>query len=75
MNNTLQQVSGAIGAALLVTLMNNRTEAKALELTENAMATIDSSIAQSNQAIAEAQAQIINEAMLHGINFSFFVST
>ena len=75
MNNTLQQVSGAIGAALLVTLMNNRTEAKALELTENAMATIDSSIAQSNQAIAEAQTQIINEAMLHGINFSFFVST
>lgn len=75
MNNTLQQVSGAIGAALLVTVMNNRTETKALELTENAMGVIDPSIAQSEQAIAEAQTQIINEAMLHGINFSFFVST
>jgi MFS family permease len=30
MNNTLQQVSGAIGTALLVTVMSNRAESKAL---------------------------------------------
>ncbi len=38
MNNTLQQVSGAIGTALLVTIMSNRAESKAIELGEAAMA-------------------------------------
>ncbi len=32
MNNTLQQVSGAIGSALLITVMNNQTTVKAEEL-------------------------------------------
>ena len=32
MNNTLQQVSGAIGSAVLITIMNNKTTAKAEEL-------------------------------------------
>jgi len=75
MNNTLQQVSGAIGSALLITVMNARAEARAEELAENAMATMDPSVAQSEQAMAEMQAQMANEAMLNGINFSFLVST
>ncbi|MBP2076807.1 DHA2 family efflux MFS transporter permease subunit [Oceanobacillus polygoni] len=75
MNNTLQQVSGAIGAALLVTVMNNRTEAKTTELTDAAMVAMDPNLVQSEQAMAEMQGQIINEAMLNGINFSFLVST
>ncbi|MFC4711263.1 MDR family MFS transporter [Planococcus dechangensis] len=58
-NNTLQQVSGAIGSAFLVTLMNTRTESAA----QNLIA-----------AGATEQAAMI-PAMLEGINFSFTVST
>ncbi|RDW19975.1 DHA2 family efflux MFS transporter permease subunit [Oceanobacillus chungangensis] len=67
MNNTLQQVSGAIGAALLITVMNNRTESSLAELsqTANLNSTTDTAL----------QTQLLNEAMLNGINFSFFVST
>lgn len=76
MNNTLQQVSGAIGSALLISVMNNRTESKAKELTSDAMANMDASAAQqSAQATAEMKQHITNQAMLHGINFTFFVST
>ncbi|WP_404450581.1 DHA2 family efflux MFS transporter permease subunit [Virgibacillus necropolis] len=69
MNNTLQQVSGAIGSALLITVMNNRTESKAKDLASDALANADA------QAAAEMKQQIMNQAMLHGINFTFFVST
>ncbi len=62
MNNTLQQVSGAVGSALLVTLMQNRTESQAEQL------------AQSAAGDPTAMANVMNEAMLHGINFSFTVS-
>jgi len=76
MNNTLQQVSGAIGSALLITVMNNQTKAKAEELAADAMANMSASAAQpSAQAAAEIQQQIMNKAMLHGINFTFFIST
>ncbi|WP_107949549.1 DHA2 family efflux MFS transporter permease subunit [Lysinibacillus parviboronicapiens] len=76
MNNTLQQVSGAIGSALLITVMNNRTTVKAEELAADAMANLSANAAQpSAQATAELQQQIMNEAMLHGINFTFFIST
>ncbi|WP_042224886.1 DHA2 family efflux MFS transporter permease subunit [Oceanobacillus manasiensis] len=71
MNNTLQQVSGAIGSALLITVMNNRTETKATELT----ASVDPSTVATQQAAAEVQADILNQSMLNGINFSFLVST
>ncbi|MFJ7367858.1 DHA2 family efflux MFS transporter permease subunit [Lysinibacillus sp. NPDC098008] len=62
MNNTLQQVSGAIGSAVLITVMNNKTTAKAEELA----ATISPT--------ASPQ-QLLNESMLHGITFTFFIST
>lgn len=58
-NNTLQQVSGAIGSAFLITLMNTRTESAAADL----------------MASGTAAENIGNMAMLEGINFSFFVST
>lgn len=58
-NNTLQQVSGAIGSAFLITIMNTRTESTAKELA----------------ASGAAPESIMNNAMLDGINFSFFVST
>ena len=58
-NNTLQQVAGAIGSAFLITIMNTRTESAAKELAAN----------------GAAPETILNNAMLEGINFSFFVST
>ncbi|MDY0395877.1 DHA2 family efflux MFS transporter permease subunit [Virgibacillus halophilus] len=75
MNNTLQQVSGAIGSALLITVMNNRTQSKATELGKEAMANMDATVQESAHSMAEMKQQIANEAMLHGINFSFLIST
>jgi len=72
LNNTLQQVSGAIGSALLITVMQNRTKAEAEELAANAMSNMDAS---NSQTAADIQQQIMNEAMIHGINFTFIVST
>lgn len=72
LNNTLQQVSGAIGSALLITVMQNRTRAEAEELAANAMSNMDAS---NSQSAADMQQHIMNEAMIHGINFTFIVST
>lgn len=74
MNNTLQQVSGAIGSALLITVMNNRTKEKAEELAADTLANMSASAQPSAQAAADIQRQIMNEAMLAGINFTFFIS-
>ena len=74
MNNTLQQVSGAIGSALLITVMNSRTNSEAESLAEEAMKNIDPSQMPTGAAAEQMQAEIMNEAMLHGINFSFFIS-
>lgn len=67
MNNTLQQVSGAIGSALLVTVMSNRTATHAEELAKDAL---------SHGALPtpELQHQIGMQAMVDGINDSFTVS-
>ena len=58
-NNTLQQVSGAIGSAFLITLMNMRTE----------------SVAQELAASGVAPEGIMNSALLEGINYAFEIST
>ncbi|PLT31281.1 DHA2 family efflux MFS transporter permease subunit [Peribacillus deserti] len=72
MNNTLQQVSGAIGTALLVTIMSNRTESHAKELAAKAMK--HASGQQTPEAVAMFKQQIMMKAMLEGINFAFFIS-
>lgn len=59
MNNTLQQVSGAIGSALLITVMNTRTTATAKDL---AVSGAD-------------PASILKNSMMEGINYTFFIST
>ncbi|WP_078544911.1 DHA2 family efflux MFS transporter permease subunit [Litchfieldia alkalitelluris] len=69
MNNTLNQVSGAIGTALLVTIMSNKTESSATTLTAEA---VKSSVDLSSP---EMQMQLLHHSMLDGINFAFFVST
>lgn len=58
-NNTLQQVSAAIGSAFLVSLMNMRTGMEVGRLT----------------ADGTPAEEIMNTAMLEGITFSFQVST
>jgi EmrB/QacA subfamily drug resistance transporter len=72
MNNTLQQVSGAIGTALLVTVMSNRSESRGAELAEETMKNVTGQ--PSEAAIVQMQQQIMMQATLDGINFAFFVS-
>lgn len=72
MNNTLQQVSGAIGTALLVSIMSNRTESVAIDLAKDAMKNV---VGQPTpEALALMEQQIKMQAMLEGINFAFLVS-
>lgn len=68
MNNMLSQVSGAIGTALLLTFMNNRTEASANALIANAMAS-------GQELTAEIKAVIEKQALLDGISLSFLIAT
>ena len=72
MNNTMQQVAGAIGSALLISVMNARAESKAVELAEDAVA---NSAGLSEDELVLLQMQIENEATLNGINFAFLTST
>jgi EmrB/QacA subfamily drug resistance transporter len=65
MNNTTQQVSGAIGTAFLVTIMTNRSESYALDAMKNIV----------GQPSVEMEQQIGMQAMLGGINDAFFVAT
>ncbi|RFU61763.1 DHA2 family efflux MFS transporter permease subunit [Peribacillus glennii] len=73
MNNTLNQVSGAIGTALLVTVMSNRTETYAEEMAADAMK--HAAGQPTAAALAEMKQQIAMKAMLEGINDAFFVAT
>ncbi len=73
MNNTLNQVAGAIGTALLVTLMSTRTETHASELAAAAMKNI---VGQPTEAaMLEMKQQIGMNAMLAGINDAFLAAT
>lgn len=61
MNGTLQQVSGAIGSAVLLTIMTKRTE----------MNLLSGAGAQTGMN----EQQLMDVAMLDGINFAFLIST
>ncbi|TDM12125.1 DHA2 family efflux MFS transporter permease subunit [Macrococcus lamae] len=61
MNSMLNQVSGAVGTALLITLMQNYTHTRLQEL-----------IGESGRENVE---QLTNQATLDGINFSFVIAT
>lgn len=64
-NNTAQQVSGSIGTAVLVTIMNSVTKDEAKSL----MATIDPT------TLTEAStAALTHQALLAGIQYSFYVT-
>jgi MFS family permease len=64
-NNTAQQVSGSIGTAILVTLMNSVTKTEA----ESLMSGVDPA------TITEAStAALSQQALLSGIQYSFYVA-
>lgn len=73
MNNTLNQVSGAIGTALLVTVMSNRTKTHATELADAAMKKLTSP--PTPEALAQMKQHIGMQAMVEGINDAFFIAT
>ncbi|MFZ7944544.1 DHA2 family efflux MFS transporter permease subunit [Neobacillus sp. 19] len=72
MNSTMSQVSGAIGTALLVTVMSNRTETHAAEIGKSAMAHLTKP--PTPEVIAEIKQQVMMKAMLEGINDAFLVT-
>lgn len=75
MNNTMQQVSGAIGTALLVTIMSNRAETYGKELAASAMKEAAGQATPATPAaLAEMKQQIASRALLEGINDAFFVT-
>ncbi|MFC5605005.1 DHA2 family efflux MFS transporter permease subunit [Sporosarcina koreensis] len=73
MNNTLQQVSGAIGSAILLTIMTKRMEKSGESLFKDAAAS--GNIPADKAGMAELQHTIGLEAMLDGINYSFLIAT
>lgn len=76
MNNTLTQVSGAIGTALLVTVMSTQTKTHAEDLAASAMKHAAGAAGQPTAAaIAQMKQQIAMKAMLEGLNDAFLVAT
>lgn len=73
MNNTLQQVSGAIGSAVLLTIMTKRMESTGAKLFVDAQAS--GNAPSTAEGLALLQKQLGAQAMLDGIQFSFFIST
>lgn len=72
-NSTLQQVSGAIGSAIFITIMNSKMESTAKVLAADAAAA--GNVPTASDAFAQFQAQIGMQAMLEGINYTFFIAT
>lgn len=71
MNNTLNQVSGAIGTALLITVMSTRESFHAAAMTREAETSAGVGAGQLSEAV---MMQIQMDAMLGGINDAFRVS-
>ncbi|WP_432363470.1 DHA2 family efflux MFS transporter permease subunit [Sporosarcina sp. UB5] len=73
MNNTLQQVSGAIGSAILLTIMTNRMEKSGESLFQDAVAS--GKMPTDKVELSTMQHEIGLKAMLDGINHAFFIAT
>lgn len=72
MNSTLQQVSGAIGSAILLTIMTKRMESSGAALAQEA--TTSGALSAGGDAAAGIQQEIMLKSMLDGINYSFLIS-
>ncbi|QUW21059.1 DHA2 family efflux MFS transporter permease subunit [Sporosarcina sp. Marseille-Q4063] len=73
MNSTLQQVSGAIGSAVLLTIMTKRMESAGAKLFIEAKAS--GNVPSTAEGLKALKDQLETQAMLDGINFAFFIST
>ncbi|WP_409367662.1 MDR family MFS transporter [Lysinibacillus sp. 38-6] len=74
-NNTLQQVAGAIGSAVLVTFMNNRTKSTAADLIAEAKEkAAQSGVVPTAEQMQQMQEQIMQNALLDGITHSFLIA-
>ncbi|MEK9199804.1 DHA2 family efflux MFS transporter permease subunit [Ureibacillus sp. FSL E2-3493] len=71
-NNTIQQVAGSIGTAVLVAIMNARTTATGEDLAAQAQANATGPM--SEEQMATLQAQITQQALLDGIQYSFVIA-
>lgn len=74
-NNTLQQVSGAIGTAFMITVMSKRAASSGKQLAAEAAAKADPNVQLTPEALAKMQELIGHQAMLDGITHAFFIST
>ena len=75
-NNTAQQVAGAIGTAILITIMDKHIVTRATELAATAKEkAIQAGAAMSPDQVAAVKAQITQTALLDGINYTFMVAT
>jgi len=73
MNNTLNQVSAAIGTALLITIMSIRQSIYASQLEKQLLP--NGTDGMTKEAVDAINAQIQGAAMLGGINDTFLVAT
>ncbi|MCH1639297.1 DHA2 family efflux MFS transporter permease subunit [Paenibacillus timonensis] len=69
MSNTLRTIAGALGTALLVTIMSTRAKDKAAEMI------ISAGINPKDPANAQQLALITRDATINGIDFAFVVAT
>lgn len=72
-NSTLQQVAGAIGSALLLTIMTTRMGSVGVSLMADATDAGD--MPTTAEGLGALQQEIEKQAMLEGISFAFFVAT
>lgn len=71
MNNTIQQVAGAMGSSLLVTVMSNRTAVHAREMLAS-----DQLAATTGPGAGQAAEELIQvQAAIQGVNDAFLLST
>ena len=75
-NNTAQQVAGALGTAVLVTIMTNKMKEEATALGAKAQAAMqNATTALTDAQIAEMTAEITKQATLASVNHTFMVAT
>ena len=74
MNNTAQQVAGAIGTAILVTIFNSHTKMRAEEIAADMQANATPGVQPTAEQIAQLQAQVGQQALLDGVTYSFMIS-
>ena len=75
-NNTISQISGSIGTAILVTIFNSHTKLRATEIgAEYKEKYANLGVTPTDEQIMQMTEAVGQQALLDGINFSFLVAT